>query len=167
MAKSRTKRHMEDIPGAPLVAVIILNWNKAALTAACVAAVTRMTYQPVLILVIDNGSAAGSLGPLEALGAPFELMRNQANLGFTGGVNIGIARAMAAGADYIWLLNNDATPAADALALLVAAMQVDPRVGMASPVIRSADAGGKVDHCGGLWNGLVAGTTADLATYRA
>jgi GT2 family glycosyltransferase len=158
---------MEDIPGAPLIAVIILNWNKAEETAACVEAVARQTHPLALTVVVDNGSAAGSLGPLDSLAVPLELIRNPKNLGFTGGVNTGIARAMAAGADYIWLLNNDATPAADALALLVAAMQVDPRVGMASPVIRSADAGGKVDHCGGLWNGLVAGTTADLATYRA
>ncbi|HTM77214.1 MAG TPA: glycosyltransferase, partial [Devosia sp.] len=154
---------MEDIPGAPLVAVIILNWNKAALTAACVAAVTRMTYQPVLILVIDNGSAAGSLGPLEALEAPFELMRNQANLGFTGGVNTGIRRALEAGADYIWLLNNDAVPAADTLATLVSAMQADPHIGMTSPIIRNSDANDEVDFCGSILNGTAIEVTSDLA----
>jgi GT2 family glycosyltransferase len=109
----------------PLVAVVILNWNRAELTAACIAAVAEMNYQPVLTLVIDNGSTPGSLRALEELKAPFELIRNRANFGFTCGVNTGIRRALEGGADYIWLLNNDALPAADTLATLISAMQSD------------------------------------------
>ncbi len=150
----------------PLVAVVILNWNKAEETAACVEAVARQTYPRVLTLVVDNGSAAGSLGPLEALAVPFELIRNPQNLGFTGGVNTGIARAMAAGADYIWLLNNDATPDTNVLDLLVAAMQADARIGMASPIIREANAESAVQFCGGLWDGRRMYVTSDLAISR-
>jgi len=157
---------VEQILAVPLVAVVILNWNKAEETAACVETVAQQTYPRVLTLVVDNCSAAGSLGPLEALTVPFELIRNRQNLGFTGGVNTGIARAMAAEADYVWLLNNDATPTTDVLASLVETMQADPRIGMASPVVRNADADGAVQFCGGFWDGRWAQATTDLTVYR-
>jgi hypothetical protein len=80
----------------------------------------------------------------------FELVQNPRNLGFTGGVNRGIARAMAGGADYVWLLNNDAIPGPDTLARLVAAAEADPRVGLVSPVIWDTGDAGSIDSCGGL-----------------
>lgn len=153
------------MPQPPLVAVVILNWNKAGQTAACVRAVAQQTHAPLTILVVDNGSAAGSLGPLEQLDVPLTLIRNPENRGFTGGVNIGITRGMATGADYVWLLNNDALPEPDTLARLVAAMQANPRIGLASPVIRNADANDEVEFCGGLWDGRRTHPTNEPATY--
>jgi GT2 family glycosyltransferase len=150
----------------PLVAVVVLNWNKAAMTASCIAAVARMTYPRLLTLVVDNGSDPGSLGPLEQSDTPFELIRNPRNLGFTGGVNIGIRRALETDAAYIWLLNNDALPEADTLSHMIPILEADRGIGMASPVVRNSDAHDAEDFCGGLWNGQTTETTADLAIYQ-
>ncbi len=137
---------------APRVEVVLLNWNKSAATLACVASLQAQTYPDAHILVVDNGSEADDVAALAQVAArgAFTLLRNARNLGFTGGMNAGIARAMANGAAYVWLLNNDLTVGPDTLAGLVTAAEADPRIGLASPVIRNTDAEGVVDFCAGL-----------------
>jgi GT2 family glycosyltransferase len=151
----------------PLVAVVILNWNKAQQTAACVAALHLQSHRNLCVILVDNGSLLGSLGPLEAIGTPVVLLHNGRNLGFTGGVNVGIIRALAEGADYVWLLNNDAEPAPDVLEAMLRVVSADGGIGLASPMIRNADAGDAVEFCGGLREGDTFRTTDDPATYEA
>jgi GT2 family glycosyltransferase len=75
-----------------------------------------------------------------------------ANLGFTGGNNIGIRQALDAGADYILLLNNDTIVAPDMIDRLLEPMEKDPQIGVAGPTIYYFDqphvvwsAGGSID----------------------
>jgi GT2 family glycosyltransferase len=150
----------------PHVVTVVLNWNKAQDSANCVAALRHQSYARMSVIVVDNGSTEGSLAPLEALSPQPIILRNKSNLGFAGGVNVGIKRALAEGADYIWLLNNDAVAAPHTLASCVAAMSADPALGLTSPVILNADAGDEVEFCGGLWNDNSFATTNDPATYR-
>lgn len=151
----------------PLVVVVILNWNNAQQSAACIAALQRQSHANLRIVLVDNGSAKGSLTLLHELGASFVLLRNNRNLGFTGGVNVGITRALAEGADYIWLLNNDAQPAPDALRIMLDAVGPDERIGLASPLIRNADAADAIEFCGGLRQAGAFATTNDPAVYRS
>ncbi len=152
---------MNEVP----VVAVVLNWNKARDTAQCVEALRQQDYSQLRVLVVDNGSAPGSLGPIEALSPPVPLIRNEHNLGFAGGVNIGITKALTDGAEFIWLVNNDAIPATDALSRCLAAM-ADARVGLVSPMILNADARDRVEFCGGLWDGKVFRTTDEPSVYR-
>ncbi len=151
----------------PLVIAVILNWNKAQQSADCVLALSEQTYTNLNIVVVDNGSQEETVGPPLNLNVPFLLLRNPTNLGFTGGVNVGLQRAMSDGADYVWLVNNDAFPAPDALELMVNAMCSDPSIGLASGMIRNGDAGDEVEFCGGLWDEDTFQTTNDVATYES
>jgi len=85
------------------------------------------------------------------------ILESKNNLGFAGGNNIGIRYALAHGADYVWLLNNDATAAPDALSALVAKAASDNRIGAVSSICYYADAPSKVEAWGGarvnLWIG--------------
>ncbi|MFZ5845083.1 MAG: glycosyltransferase, partial [Patescibacteria group bacterium] len=58
------------------------------------------------------------------------LIETGTNLGFTGGNNVGIKKALNDGADFVWLLNNDTIVDKKALSIL-APFQKDPRVGVA------------------------------------
>lgn len=151
---------------SPFVAAVVLNWNKARESADCVRALHGQTHPNLRVIVVDNGSPEDSLGPLQNLDLPFLLLRNGANLGFTGGVNAGMERALAEGADFIWLVNNDAVPAPDALELMLRAFEADAGIGLASPTIRNGDAGDAVEFCGGLWDAGVFHATDDAATYE-
>jgi GT2 family glycosyltransferase len=138
------------------VAVLVLNWRGAADTLCCAAALDYLRYPSHEVVLIDNGSDDGSEAALRAARPDLRLLQTGGNLGFAGGNNVGIRWAQARGFDFVWLLNNDATPDPDALAHLVEAA-VSPTVGMvgskilydASPA-RICFAGGEIDW----WRGI-------------
>ena len=54
--------------GAPLVAVVVLNWNGRDDTLACLRSLRRAEAAELRVLVVDNGSSDGSV---EAIGREF------------------------------------------------------------------------------------------------
>jgi GT2 family glycosyltransferase len=114
----------------PLVYVVILNWNGHADTVECVRSCLKITYEPVRILVVDNGSSDGSERLLRSEFPEIEVIQTGANLGFAGGNNVGIRHALDHGADYVLLLNNDTLVDRDFIAPLVDAAEADPDAGI-------------------------------------
>jgi GT2 family glycosyltransferase len=108
---------------APPVAVVVVNWNGFADTAACVDSHADLDYPDCRTVVVDNGSSDDSAARLAAAYGDDDgvtLVENDANRGFAGGVNAGAERALADGAAYVLLLNNDARLERGALDELVA-----------------------------------------------
>ena len=85
-----------------LVAVV-LNWNRSDDTAAALASLAGIET-----ICVDNGSTDGSADEIARRFPDLELLRNESNLGFAGGNNVGIRRALELGADWVLLMNNDA-----------------------------------------------------------
>lgn len=126
----------------PSVIAVVLNWNGLEDTVRCVDSLKRTTHQPFDVLVVDNGSL---VSPRTRLGDAVEVIENQRNLGYAGGNNVGIALALARGADFVWILNNDAYVEPETLSRLVAAAMAHPK---------AAAVGGKVlrtDRPDTLW----------------
>jgi len=118
--------------GQPLVYVLIVNWNRWATTLRCVDLVLRSNYEPFRVVVIDNGSTE----PLEPhVPAGVELLQTGSNRGYAGGNNEGIREALAQGAKYVWVLNNDAQPQPDALLRLVSAAEDDSTWGALTSLV--------------------------------
>jgi GT2 family glycosyltransferase len=105
---------------APLVYVITLNWNRRDDTLAFLASAAGLAYPSYRTLLVDNGSTDGTLAAARDAFPAVEQLPNGANLGFAAGMNAGIRRALAAGADYVLLANNDTTLDPGMLAWLVA-----------------------------------------------
>jgi len=78
-------------------------------------------------------------------------MQTGENLGFAGGNNLGINHAMEYGADYIWLLNNDAIADSEALSEMVKALEHDPAAAMAGSKIYYYDSPDTIWYAGGGW----------------
>ncbi len=93
------------------IAVIMLNWNGAEDSLACVSALDNQTLSHTLIAV-DNGSS-DNFTQKYIQTENHILLQNSSNLGFAGGVNTGIHYALEHGFDWIALLNNDAIPEED------------------------------------------------------
>lgn len=132
----------------PLVAIITLNWNRKGDTLEFLSSCAELSYPRLHTIVVDNGSSDGST---EAIGAQFprvEQILNGANLGFAGGMNVGMRRACALGADYVFLANNDTTLAADAIDRLVATAE-EHGAGMVAPAIYYAGAPHRIWWLGG------------------
>jgi len=81
-------------------------------------------------------------------------------LGFGGGCNAGIRYALEQGADYVWLINNDATVDQSALTELVRLADSQPSGGAVGSVLYEVDRPAQVQMWGGgkvnLWAGLFA-----------
>src|SRR4051794_25495279 len=90
------------------VAVVGLNWNATGDTIACLESLKASDWPRLTTIVVDNGSEE-DLGPaLEKAGLnAVTLIRNGENLGFAGGMNAGMRRALELEVDYVLLLNND------------------------------------------------------------
>lgn len=131
----------------PQVSIVILNWNDFQSTLLCIESLKSLTYPTYKIIVVDNGSSNESMLVLSGI-ANIELHHNDRNLGFAGGNNRAMRKAIASGADYVWLLNNDATVAADCLTKLVQAAENDKQIGLVSPVIYNTDDTNKIQHAG-------------------
>jgi len=114
----------------PLVVIILLNWNGWRDTVACVESCRRLTYPNFRLVIVDNGSSDGSGAILRERCPDAELIQAGDNLGFAGGNNIGIRRALEQGAEYVWLLNNDTVVDAEALSALVRVAEDDEATGM-------------------------------------
>jgi GT2 family glycosyltransferase len=115
---------------SPLVYVVILNWDGHADTVECVRSCLKITYEPVRILVVDNGSSDGSERLLRSEFPEIEVIQTGANLGFAGGNNVGIRHALDHGADCVLLLNNDTLVDRDFITPLVDAAEADPDAGI-------------------------------------
>lgn len=134
----------------PLVAAIILNWNHPEDTLACLAAVSALDYPALLTLVVDNGSTDDSVEHIRAACPNVEIVETGANLGYTGGNNVGIRRALAHGAAYVWLLNDDTIAAPNSLSALVRAAESEPGAGFTGPLVRIRERPDLILSAGGV-----------------
>ncbi len=132
----------------PKVAIIIVNWNGKADTLECLSSLRLDTYPNKQIIVVDNGSADDSVSVIRASYSDVIVLETGANLGFTGGNNVGIRHALEQGIDYLFLLNNDTTVEPDALTALVDAAEADHRYGLLTPVIHYFDTPAEVWFAG-------------------
>jgi GT2 family glycosyltransferase len=115
---------------SPSIAIILLNWNGWQDTIECVESCRTLSYPNYRILLVDNGSTDDSEAILRERFPDIEFIQTGANLGFAGGNNVGIRHALAQGADYVWLLNNDTVVDTGALSALVQMAEGDNQVGM-------------------------------------
>lgn len=152
----------------PLVTAVVLNWNESTETLACIDSLAKQTWANLGLLVIDNNSPVADFERLQAGADGVNVIRSETNLGFAGGVNVGLERAFADGADYVWLVNSDLTAPPETLARLVAAIDGDQGIGLASPTIRNTGDSGTIEFAGGNWrdDGSFE-TTVDPATSQA
>lgn len=111
---------------APRVHVLIVNWNGRQHLEQCLPSVLRSRDAHTHVQVIDNGSQDGSQAWMREAYPQVELRALGRNLGFAAANNIGMRAAMAEGATYVALLNNDTRVEPEWLDALVAAAETHP-----------------------------------------
>lgn len=119
----------------PNVTIVILNWNGIDDTLECLDSLRASPMRPRL-LVVDNGSDDNSVERIRESGLADEVIATGENLGYAGGNNAGIRRALEDGADVIGVLNNDTIATRDMLEHLLPRLEDGEAV---SPDIRYSD----------------------------
>lgn len=118
-----------------LVAIIVLNYNGRDCLSRALRSLQAVDYEEKKLVVVDNNSQDESF-EIAKKGFPTCIfIKNMENLGFAGGMNVGIREALRLGADYVWLFNNDAEAEPTALRKLVDFLDSHPEAAAASPII--------------------------------
>jgi GT2 family glycosyltransferase len=114
------------------VFAIIVNYNGGPWLANCLESL-RCSEHPVRIIVVDNASRDDSVLIARSVDA-VHLIQNRSNLGFGRANNVGIDYALRRGADFVFLLNQDAEVEPTTISELLSFMRERDDVGVASPV---------------------------------
>lgn len=148
------------------VSIIIVNFNGSKDTIDCLKSLEKITYKNFEVIVIDNASEKSDFENIEEflktskLNAkksclPAGRYQLKANLGFSGGNNVGIKEVMSLGTDYILLLNNDTEVAPDFLDKLIKVAEENKKGGLFAPKIYFYDEPQRIWHavCDFSWIG--------------
>ncbi|MEO8483554.1 MAG: glycosyltransferase family 2 protein [Acidobacteriota bacterium] len=116
------------------VAVVVLNYNGLDDTLKCLASL-RALADPARVILVDNASVVDPTGPAREAYPGIDTLRTSVNLGYAGGNNRGIELALAQGAEWILILNNDTVVEPHIVRDLLAAFASDSTLGIVGPVV--------------------------------
>ncbi|WP_373056911.1 glycosyltransferase family 2 protein [Zunongwangia sp. H14] len=128
----------------PWVYVIILNYNSSHDSVSLFKNLKRDLYQNFQILIIDNCSKSEDVSNLQQNIPHENLIFSSRNLGYAGGNNIGIKKALEEKADYVWILNPDIRTKRNTLSLLLNLMERDHSLAAVGPRIISREHSDKI-----------------------
>lgn len=119
------------------LSITICSWNTIADTRACLQSLREVNGEGNFeVILVDNASSDGSADMVEAEFPEFTLLRQNENLGFTGGHNLAIAQRK--GRD-VALLNSDTVVHPGAVRELMEYMHRHPEVGAVGPKLLNPD----------------------------
>jgi len=133
-------KHPTEAVQLPAVCIVVLHWRGIEHTRECLHSLQSLSYPNIEVLLVDNGSDDNDGEQLKQQFDDITLLRLSENFGYSGGCNAGIDYGLNNRADFIWLLNNDATVFPDTLSVLVEAAVADPVAGAIGGVV-AEDAG--------------------------
>lgn len=136
------------------VAVVVPTWNRRDDVLRCLRSLAAVRYPDLVTVVVDNGSADGTAQAVRDAYPDCVVLRQPVNLGFAGGNNAGIRWALAHGADWVLLVNNDAEATPDLVAGLVGVAAGTPRAGAVGARNLDLD---EPDRLWGAWGELTYG----------
>lgn len=129
--------------------VVIPNLNGGNELIEAVESLVHQTLPPYII-VVDNASTDNSIKRLLETYPEIEVIFNNTNRGYSGGVNPGFRRAIDLGARYVAPFNDDATADKDWLKHLVTVLDKNPGVGVVASKVLKAD-GQHLDSTGDIY----------------
>jgi glycosyltransferase involved in cell wall biosynthesis len=107
----------------PLVSVVVPNYNFAKTLGLCLRAVQSQTYQPLELILVDDGSTDDSVAIAEQLGV--RVLRTERNQGAGAARNLGVEHAKG---DILVFVDSDVAIAPDAVEVAVSMLEDDPDV---------------------------------------
>jgi len=108
--------------------VIVLTWNQWSYTRRCLPSIE--SERPMRVIVVDNNSTDGTRELLEQL--PVDVEQPQGRVGVAAALNVGLEAARSYTPRYVAILNNDVVLPKGYLDGLVAMLEADPSMGMAT-----------------------------------
>lgn len=137
----------------PSVAIVIVNYNNYLDTIECLESLKSIDYKNYSVFLVDNGSQNESVKYLSKYITTFPkevfLLTTEKNLGFAGGCNLAIKKALELKYDYILLLNNDTIVEKDFLSKMISLSESRSDIGIVGCKIRYYNDKQKIWYAGG------------------
>ena len=131
------------------LSIVICNWNKREDILRCLDSVFSAVPSSTHVIVVDNASTDGSVEALESYDRhPFRLIKNDKNLGSSGGFNTGIHQALKGKFKYVHLLDNDVIVNEDTFYTSYELLENDPDVGAVGSKLYQFDEPDKLQEMG-------------------
>lgn len=122
------------------LSIIILSYNTKDLLENCLESIRKYTHGLEFeIIMVDNGSKDGSVEEVKKFkmqNLKLKIIENKTNLGFAGGNNVGIRKALG---EYILLLNSDTFLKDNALLKMVKLLDSRPDISVLGPRLLNQD----------------------------
>ena len=131
---------------APLVAIVILNWNGKKYLQQFLPALLASDYSNKKIIVADNASTDDSVIFLQQHYPSIEIIRNASNEGFAKGYNTALKKVQG---DYYILLNSDVEVTPGWIEPIISLMESDTTIAACQPKIKSFNNRHQFEYAGG------------------
>jgi len=119
------------------LSIIIVTWNAKKYVTECLDSLQAYSNNPnAEIIVVDNASTDGTPELVRDSYPGVTLIRNEENLGFAKGNNVGIRRGTG---EYVLLINSDVHVLDNCIKQIVEYMKQNPRIGLLGPKMLGAD----------------------------
>jgi len=118
----------------PAATVVIVNYHSQELVAACVSSLKENVEVDLSYIVVDN-SEVEEVESLKGVHPDITIITGHGNVGFAGGCNLGISRALEQKEDYILLLNPDTYAKDDFITHMLRQIEMAPQIAALGPQI--------------------------------
>lgn len=125
--------------------MVTVNYNGTQDTLELLASLSKASFQELEVIVVDNASKEDPTVRIHQAFPEVQVIRSEKNLGFAGGNNLGIQKALG---KYIMLLNNDTVVDAGFAEPIVSAFKQYPEVGIVGSKIRFLHSPGVLQYAG-------------------
>jgi rhamnopyranosyl-N-acetylglucosaminyl-diphospho-decaprenol beta-1,3/1,4-galactofuranosyltransferase len=130
--------------GKGAVVAVVVTRHRRELLADSLKVIGAQTRPPDHLVVVDNGPEQSAEDVVAQCPLPTTYLLSQRNLGGAGGFALGILHALALGADWVWLADDDGRPADETV--LEVLLEEARKRGLAevSPVVANLETPGKL-----------------------
>lgn len=119
---------------SPRVAAVVVAYNSGPLLAQCACSLEAADVKEIVL--VDNASSDNSVPTAAKMVAHAKVVRAPRNLGFGGGVNLGVDATLA---DFVLVCNADITVERPSIERLVRRLDEDPGAAIVGPQLRHLD----------------------------
>jgi GT2 family glycosyltransferase len=132
------------------VAAVVLNFRTPDETLLATRSILASDTAPSDVVVVNNDTHADPVldAHFARVGRGVRRVETGSNLGFSGGMNVGLREALSGGAGFALVANSDVVVPPDCIGRLVSALERHPGAGIAGPAVLSRREPDRIESLG-------------------
>jgi rhamnopyranosyl-N-acetylglucosaminyl-diphospho-decaprenol beta-1,3/1,4-galactofuranosyltransferase len=132
------------LPGDDAVVAVVVTRHRRELLADSLKVIGAQSRPPDHVIVVDNGPDQPAADVVAACAVPTTYLASHHNLGGAGGFALGMLHALAMGADWVWLADDDGRPADESVLATLLDEAKRRRLAEISPMVTNINAPDKL-----------------------